>query len=160
MSWTKRQFVEMAYEEAGYAAYTYDLQPEQLESGMRRLDAMMATWNAKGIRVGYPIPTSPQNSDLDTDTGVPDAANEAIYTNLAIRIGPPIGKTISRETKVAAKQSYNALLSKAVKPEPMQLPSNMPAGAGNKKDTVDDRPFSNAPDNPIATGDDAVLDFE
>ena len=160
MSWTKRQFVEAAFEEAGYAVYAFDLQAEQLESALRRLDAMMSTWNSIGIRVGYPLPASPGDSDLDAETGVPDSANEAIYTNLAIRIGPPLGKTISRETKVAAKSSYNALLSLSTKPEPMQLPSNMPAGAGNKKDTVDDRPFSSAPDDPVAAGDDAVFDFE
>lgn len=159
MSWTKRQFVEAAYEEAGYAVYTYDVQPEQLEAAMRRLDAMMATWNAIGIRVGYPLPSSPELSDLDTETNVPDKANESIYTNLAIRIAPTIGKTISRETKVAAKKGYNALLAKAVKPEPMQLPSSMPSGAGNKKD-VSDLPFSNSPDDPVAAGDDGVFDFE
>lgn len=159
MSWNKRQFIEAAFEEVGYAAYTYDLQPEQLEAAMRRMDAMLATWNAKGIRIGYPLPASPEDSDLDTETNVPDAANEAIYTNLAIRIAPTIGKTVSTETKRAAKVGYNALLAIATKPDEMQLPSNMPAGAGNKKDQFD-RPFLESPDNPIAAGDDAVFDFE
>jgi hypothetical protein len=160
VSWNKRQFIEAAYEEIGYATYTHDLQPEQLEAAMRRMDAMLATWNAKGIRIGYPIPTSPENSDLDQETNVPDKANEAIYTNLAIRIAPTIGKTASAETKRAAKTGYDALLALSVKPEQMQLPSNMPTGAGNKKEQGHDRPFSNAPDDPVAAGDDAVFDFE
>lgn len=158
MSWTKRQFVEAAFEEVGYASYTYDLQAEQLEAAMRRLDTMLATWNAKGIQLGYPLPTSPENSDLDEETNVPDKANEAIYTNLAIRIAPTIGKTVSRETKIAARSGYKALIMDSTKPQQMQLPSNMPAGAGNKKDSFD-RPFLEAPDDNIITGPETELEF-
>mgnify|MGYP000165071707 CR=1 FL=1 len=103
MSWTKRQFVDQAFEEIGYASYTFDLEPEQLQAAMRRLDSMMATWNGRGIRVGYPLPATPGAGDLDDLTDVPDYANEAIYLNLAIRIAPTVGKAVSRETKVAAK---------------------------------------------------------
>ena len=55
MSWTKRQFINAALEEIGLASYVFDIQPEELESALRRLDAMMADWNAKGIRIGYPL---------------------------------------------------------------------------------------------------------
>jgi hypothetical protein len=54
MGYTKRQFISAAFEEIGLASYVFDLQPEQLQSALRRLDAMMADWNAKGIRLGYP----------------------------------------------------------------------------------------------------------
>jgi hypothetical protein len=86
MGYTKRQFVTSAFEEIGLADYVFDLQPEQLEAALRRLDSMMAEWNAAGIRLGYAMPSSPQDSDLDTETNVPDSAWEAIITNLAIRI--------------------------------------------------------------------------
>ena len=88
MGWTRRQFVEQAFEEIGYASYVYDLEPEQLESAGRRLDAMVASWNGKGIRLGYPLPSSPELASLDTETEVPDYANEAIYTNLAVKLAP------------------------------------------------------------------------
>ena len=42
MGYTKRQFILAAFEEIGLAAYTFDLQPDQLESARRRLDAMIA----------------------------------------------------------------------------------------------------------------------
>jgi len=74
MGYSKRQFVTAAFEEIGLASYVFDLNPEQMESALRRLDAMMADWNAKGIRLGYPLPSSPQNSDLDEQTNVPDSA--------------------------------------------------------------------------------------
>jgi hypothetical protein len=63
MSYTKRQFVDAAFEEIGLASYVFDLTTEELLPRLvRRLDAMMAQWNAKGIRLGYPLPTSAADS--------------------------------------------------------------------------------------------------
>ena len=56
MGYTKRQFVEAAHDELGLSSYVFDMPTEQLQKTMRRLDAMMAEWNAKGIRLGYPMP--------------------------------------------------------------------------------------------------------
>lgn len=159
MSWTKRQFVVQAFEEIGYASYAYDLEPEQLESAMRRLDAMMATWNGKGIRLGYPLPSSPELSNLDQKTEVPDSANEAIYQNLAIRIAPTVGKTVSGETKASAKAAYTQLLARVTKPQEQQLPNTLPAGAGNKKYRYD-QPFINPPSDPLLAGDDGPIEFD
>lgn len=158
MSWTKRQFVEQAYEEIGYAGYVFDLEPEQLQSAMRRMDAMLATWNAKGIRIGYPLPSSPQNSDLDDETNVPDSANEAIYTNLALKIAPTVGKAVSQDTKVSAKAAYDTLLMLAAVPPEMQLPNTMPSGSGNKPWRWDDS-FLNDPVDPLLAGGDGVIEF-
>jgi len=158
MSWTKRQFVVQAFEEIGLASYVFDLGPEQLQSALRRLDAMMAAWNAKGIRVGYPIPGSPENSDLDTETNVPDSANEAIYLNLGIRLGPAFGKMIPPELKVSAKLAYDNLLSLAAMPGEMQLPGTMPAGAGNKP-WRRDNPFLTPPVDPLLSGQDGEIKF-
>ena len=158
MSWTKRQFVQQAFRKAGLAAYVFDLTPDQLDSAMRDMDSMLATWNAKGIRLGYPVPTSPENSDLDQETNVPDSANEAIYLNLAIRIAPDFGKMIPPEVKVGAKLAYDALLSRAAMPMEMQLPS-MPSGAGNKPWRTEN-PFLPSPVDPLLAGQDSAIDFE
>lgn len=158
MGWTKRQFVEEAFGEVGYAAYVFDLEPEQLESAMRRMDTMMASWNGSGIRVGYPIPSSPENSDLDQETGVPDSANEAIYTNLALRIAPTIGKTVSLETKVTARAAYKVLLQRAAMPQEQQFPTTMPAGAGNKPVRFDN-PFIRKTKDKLLAGDDGPIEF-
>jgi len=159
MGWTKRQFVIQAFEEVGYASYKFDLQNEQLESALRRMDAMMSTWNGLGIRVGYPIPTSPENSDLDQETNVPDSANEAIYTNLSVRIAPTIGKTVSLETGRVARSAYRVLLARATQPIEKQFPGTMPSGAGNKSRNID-FPFVNGPTDPLLAGDDSLIDFD
>lgn len=158
MGWTKRQFVTQAFEEIGLAAYVFDLNPEQLQSGLRRLDSMMATWNAKGIRLGYPLPSSPQDSDLDEQTNVPDSSNEAIYLNLALRIAPSFGKIPSVDTKATAKAAYDNLLSIAAMPMEMQLPGTLPVGAGNKPWNID-QPFVNLPVDPLLAGQDGEIQF-
>lgn len=158
MSWTKRQFVMQAFEEIGYSSYIFDLEPEQLQSALRRLDSMMGTWNGKGIRIGYPLPSSPELSELDTETEVQDSANEAIYLNLAIRIAPTVGKTVSTETKKSAKAAYNQLLALMTKPTEMQLPTTLPSGAGNKGWTTD-KEFIAPLEETIDTND-SIIEFD
>ena len=158
MGYTKRQFITGAFEEIGLADYVFDLSPEQLESALRRLDAMMMEWNAKGIRLGYPSPSSPQDSDLDTETNTPDGAWEAVITNLAVRIAPGYGKTVSPDTKMVAKDAYNTLLQRATFPLEQQLPSTMPSGAGNKPWWYDN-PFLQQPVNPVDSGSDGPIEW-
>ena len=158
MSWTKRQFIVQAFEEVGYASYAFDLQPEQLQAVLRRLEAMMGTWNGRGIRLSYPLTSNPTAADLDTASNVPDAANEAIYTNLAIRIAPIVGKVVSAETKQAARSAYMELLSRFALPSEQQFPSTMPAGAGNKP-WRQDTPFLPGPEEDIDAGGDGPIQF-
>ena len=158
MSYTKRQFVEEAFAELGMANYTFDLQPQQLDTAMRRLDAMMATWNAKGIRLGYPLPSSPQDSDLDTETQVPDSANEAIVANLAIRIAPQYGKQVQIDTRTTAKLGYDTLLARATFPLEQQFPRTLPLGAGQKPWRYD-TPFMPGPVDPVLAGPDGPIEL-
>jgi hypothetical protein len=159
MGYSKRQFIEQAFDEIGLASYAFDLTPEQMQSAIRRLDMMMAAWNALGIRLGYPLPSEPCDSDLDEQTNVPDRANEAIYTNLAIKLAPSYGKQVMPDTKATAKESYNTLLSIAAMPVQQQLPSTMPAGSGNKPWRVYDNPFIRPPVDSVLAGGDGPIEF-
>ncbi len=158
MGWSKRDIVVTAYEEIGLSES--DLSAEQLQSGLRRLDAMMGVYNARGIRLGYPLPSDADGSDLEQASGVPDAAYEAIYTNLAIRLGSVIGRLISPELKVIAKQGYDTLLARAAQPPEQQMPSGIPAGAGNRYPNSNGRPFLDNPIDGIDAGPDSKLEFE
>lgn len=159
MSWTKRQLVEAAFEEIGYAAYTFDLQPEQLQSALRKLDSMLAQWNATGVRLGYPVPTEADGSDLDQDSNLPDAANEAVFLNLALRIASSVGKAPAMETKTNAKNAYDRLMAIAAQPGRMQFPDTLPAGAGSKSWRYEDDPFVRKPADPLLAAADAPIDF-
>lgn len=158
MAYTKRQFVTAAFEEIGLASYVYDLQPQLLQQAARRLDAMMAQWNARGIRLGYPISGNPDDAMLDTDTGVPDAANEAIICGLAMVMAPGLGKSLAADTKARAKTGLNTLQARAAVPPEMQLPGTLPAGAGNKPWGIYE-PFLPRPVDPVLAGDDGPIDW-
>lgn len=158
MGWTKKEYIIQAYEEIGLAAYVYDLTPEQLQSALRRLDSMIAGWNARGVRIGWQLPSNPDLSDINTQTGVPDAANEAIYSNLAVRLCASFGKVPSLELKQLAVSSYGNLLSQVNDEIPQrQLPSSMPMGAGNKSR---ENSFFSPPVEQLEAGQDGNITLE
>jgi len=159
MGWTKGQFITQAFEELGLASYVFDLQPQQLDSALRKLDGMMALWNAKGVRLGYPLPSNPQDSSLSEETSVPDSAVEAIYTNLAIRIAGGFGKIPQDTTKAAARAGYEVLLSRAAMPIEQQFPNTLPVGAGNKPWANTDNPFASGPVDPVLAGPDGPIEY-
>lgn len=163
MSWTKRQIITQAFEEIGLAAYVFDLTPDQLDSALRRLDAMVAGWNANGVRIGYPLPARPQDSNLDDDTGTPDFATEAMYLGLAVRLAPSFGKVVSQETKMFADMAYSNMANQVALPTPeRQLPRTMPRGAGTKPWRNFNNPFVYGPqtDNDINAGSDGPIILE
>ena len=162
MAYTKRQFVIAAFEEIGLASYVFDLTDNELVSAGNRLDTMMAMWNAKGVRLSYPLSSSPMTlaTALEVDTEVPDAANEAIILGLGIRIAAGYGKQVSPDTKVSAKAAYTTLLGWAAQPTlERQFPGTLPVGAGQKSWRNNRDPYMRKPTDPLTTGGDGVLDL-
>lgn len=158
MGYSKRQFIDAALAEIGLANFAFDMGPEQVQWVLARLDAMMAEWNARGARLGYPLPSSPPSSDLDDETGVPDSAWEAIICNLAVRIAPGFGRTPMPETKARARSGCNTVLLASATPPERQYPGTLAAGAGNKP-WRRDQPFMPPPRDPLEAGPDGPLEF-
>lgn len=137
MSWTKRQIVEQALEELGLASYVFDMQPEQVESARRRLDSMMALWDSKDIRFGYPLASEANSGDLDQETNIPDFAVEAVYLNLAIRLASSFGKAVPIELKAMARDAFETIqLAMISNPPRVRLDPSLPRGAGHKGDCL------------------------
>lgn len=157
MGYTRRYFVNRALAQIGLATYAYDATAEELNDAMIALNEMMAEWNAKGIRVGYPISSSPETGSLDDETNVPDSALRAISLNLAIAIAPEYGKQVMPATMTNAKRAYNTLLNLHAAPIEMQL-KRMPLGGGNKPYRWGDN-YTTEPVDRLVTGDDGVLEF-
>lgn len=148
MSWTKRELVEAAFAEIGMAVTTFNVGPDQLQRALGRLDAMMATWDGKGIRLGYAMSASSDGGNLDDESGIPDTAYETVIATLAIRIAPGRGKTVSQNTLNTARDGYEGLLARAAYPPQQQLPSTLPRGAGNKPWRTN-TPFMPTPTDPL-----------
>ena len=151
---TKRRFIEEAYGELGMASYVFDLDVEVLQRALRRLDSMMAEWNGRGIRLGYPL-SSPDDSSLDELAQVPDCANEAVILNLAVRLAPGHGKTVSPQTLFAAKNAKDSILARMAMPPEIQI-TGLPRGAGAKNH---ESPFLPGPSDTLTAGPDGELEF-
>ena len=142
MSWSKRQIIAQALEEIGIASYTFDVKPEETQSALRRLDAMVAAWNAQGIQLGYPLVSDYLTSDLDDATAFPDWAIEAATLGLAVRLAPSYGKQVSPDMKYNHSVAMRAMYMRTAKPTAtMGWPHGLPAGAGHKMWRDYDNPF-------------------
>lgn len=139
----------------------FDIGPENLESGLRRLDIMMADWNGSGVRIGY-ANADISDSSLDQDSNVPDWCVRAILVNLALQIAPMFGKQMTREVKVTANEAYETVLARTGNEDPltMDMPQSLPRGAGHKTYRYGNAsPFFPTPDQNIEAGPDGELDF-
>jgi hypothetical protein len=159
MAFKKRDVIAEAFEEIGLGSYVFDLLPEQWQSALRKLDTMMAGWNAKGIRIGYPLPSSFAASDLDQDMDITDIALEAMRLNLAVRLAPGYGKTVSPDTRSMAATSYRTILSFASQPPTRQLDNRIvPAGAGHKRHGGRYNVFLDPPEDRLKAGPDSYVE--
>lgn len=161
MQATKRDYILAAFDEIGIASYVFDTQPEQLDAALRKLDAMMAEWNGRGIRIGYPLPSTPSESTLDEVCTVPDWAMQAIVANLGIRLAPSYGKQVSGDTRNAARMALNTVQARTTQLLEMQFPNKTPAGAGRKFWRTYNNPFLRPPQEQgvILAGEDGILEY-
>lgn len=155
MSYTKRQLILAAMSEIGLSSYSFDLSADQIEQALFRLDAMIAEWSTQGIRLGYPLPSSPELSNAYDESNVPSYAQTAVITNLAIQLAPSYGKIVSQQTMASARGSLNLLLARFVKPSAVRL-GPLPAGAGHKDI---DTPFLEQEESPVLKKPDSSISF-
>lgn len=156
MGWSKRQIIEEAFAELALAGYVFDLSPEVMQRALRRLDTMMATWQAKGVSVGYVVGLTPDNSDLDQDSGLPLVATEAVYMSLAVRMAAGEGKALPPSTLRATAEAVNALHSHIARGAVRQ--QQMRAGTPMGASPYYGDPFSAEPDTqPLRAAQDGGL---
>jgi len=129
---TKRQIVDMAYEECALNGYEFDVTPEELQSALRRLDGLMAEWKVQGIDIGYNAPAAFGSGDLSDWSGVPDWAANVSAMYLALRIAPRMNKSMGAAASRALASGMVALRAKTQVIPTMALRPYTPYGAGNK----------------------------
>lgn len=155
MGWTKRDYVSAALEEIGLSSYAVDIPPEMEQIALRRLDTMLAEWNAQGVRLGWPISSS-AIIDPEVDTGTTDKARAAIISGLAVRLSGPFGKAIAPQTVEQASRAFSTLVRDSVQFPEMQMPACFPAGAGTQH--IDGRVFLDSPETAIPPEPDCIFD--
>lgn len=129
MSWTKKQLLDAAFTEIGLINYTYDMEPEDIQSAIVSMDAMVAEWN---MALSYNLSDNPSASNQNQASGLPIWANSAVYLSLAISLCPRYGKVASRELTVNASRALSAVKTKCATIPVRQFDKTLPVGAGNK----------------------------
>jgi hypothetical protein len=151
---TKGELIGDAFAELAIASYVFDLEPEEQQTALRRMDALMAVWESRGIRVGYVY-----GGGLATESGLPQYAHEPVVAALAVRLAPGFGKAVSAQTLATAKSGYDGLMSRSAFPPEQQL-RNLPSGSGNKPDHYVQQPFLPVPtDTPLGIAPGGDLTF-
>jgi len=154
---TKLQLVENAYEELALAGYVFDLEPEELDFGLRKLETQMASMAAQDFNVGYAF-----GSDINSESGLPLIAEEAVYLGLAINLAASKGKDVRPTTKTNARRAMASLSAFVARSQvqQQQYPGTMPRGAGNKPWRSLSSPFFTVPDTaPLQNSADGGLEF-
>ena len=149
MQWTKRQIIQLAFEEAGLAHFAFDLTPDQVQSALLRLDSMMTGLNQQGLQIGY----NAGDQDPDADSGLPDGAYEMAVAGLAIRIAPSYGKQIGASTAAVYSRGLDALKVQAAHPQNVNLPAGYPVGAGYKLTASYAQEFTSSAPDTLSAGD-------
>lgn len=136
MAWTKQQLIDEALAELALQGFVFDLTPQERQTGLLRLNSMLATWEQRGIYLSFNF-----DGELADDAGIPDGAAEPVFQNLAVRLASSYGKAVTQETRRQAREGFSLLLRAAAMPAQQQLPGTLPRGAGNRLFTQIGRPF-------------------
>ena len=107
---------------------------EQGSYALRKLNQMMAVWGENDIdNLGW----FPQD-DTDGTIPIPDYAELAVQTNLAIACAPKYGASVSIELAAVASSSYDTLQRKSISEKLDNTDmSHMPTGSGVQRGRYD-----------------------
>lgn len=101
--------------------------PEDFETCIAALNAMMTRWEADGLSLGW-VPVSNPATALPA----PVEAEECIAYQLCGRIAPEYGKQIDPVVGAIATETYNSLLRDVKNASPMIQRSNAPRAESNR----------------------------
>ncbi len=141
---TKRLVINMAYDEVRMAVPEFQVNPNELNTALLKLDILMAEWAVSGIYLGYNQPTIPGDGDLDDAIGIPNATLHSVALYLALRISPAFGKSLSKETSGALVQAMSNLRAMSARIPNMRYPRTTPLGQGNRWWLFNNFPFASS----------------
>lgn len=144
----KSSLVEGGYEYCGLNGIEYERTPEEMTTGLRHLNALMAELEGDGLDLGFDFPTYGVGL-LEEPSGIPDHAVAAIHQMLGQRLCAAIGASLSEDAKAALAKSYQGLRSRlAPKPPRQESGRRMPSSG------VRHRRFSQIETVDLSTADD------
>jgi len=136
---TLREIVQDAFEEIGVKKAEVELESDELQSGIRRCNDLLTSWDAIGYIIGYNVVTDP-----DVVLELEPAAISAVKYNLAARLAPSYQKQVTQELAAIAGDTFNILINQNIFIGDVAYPDSLPLGSGNTGcNTETDRRFFN-----------------
>lgn len=129
---TKGGIVNDAYSRLRISGLTVNPTPEDMEVALTRFENMMATLEARDIRLNFRFEELP---DPSTEHGVKTAHFDMMATNLAVRLAPDFGKPVSPELAAAARAAMSDThsITAASNARETIYPRRQPIGSGNRR---------------------------
>lgn len=119
----------------------YNIEPVDLNDGLRYLNRFMSRIDAQGIALGYT-----RLSSIDDDVTVPATVILAMVKNLAKLMWPQYNTSqLNPLIKIGAQRGLDAMRSQAITQiNPAQFPATLPRGSGNFTGNFDDKFYTNS----------------
>lgn len=131
-STTKKMLIGQMFDQVALNGWEYDIEPEETGAALIRLDMMMWELKGRGIDVGYNFPRGIGQGSPEDDLGCSDQAFFGLALLGAERLCPTMGKTQSKEGRIALNAALKAVRSAATQLVPdMRLRPGTPRGSGN-----------------------------
>lgn len=132
MAWTKGDILTTALSDLAVAGYAFDLQPEETQACINKLDQIMAEKYGLGLSISYNRPTGP-NISVGTDaSGLDEKYIYSVTALLAREVCSMFGRPIPPQVNRAAIRGERTMLAMGKTPPIIPRPITMPIGAGNK----------------------------
>lgn len=135
-----REVVEDALEDITVKKAEVSLTDDELQSGIRRVNDMLAQWDDLGIIAGYnPVTNGDDVLELDA------SAVAAVKAKLAIKLAPSYSKPITAALMQNATEAMDMLEAASAHIGEVAYPDSLPLGSGNQcPNTNTDRRFFNS----------------
>ena len=134
---TMLEVVNDAMEEIEVKTAEIPLTSDELQSGIRRCNDLLAEWADLGLTPGY-IEVFNGDDVLNVDRN----AIRAIKKNLAMELAPSFQKPITQALAKCARESLESLENSAIHIGDVAFPDTLPLGSGNECNTFyDDERF-------------------
>ena len=128
MAKTKVELVNRAYKQLRISGLTTQPQPEEIQDALETLEDMMQEFKSRNICSSYVFEQAPLPN---TDSRLEPQYNQAVETNLAVRLVDMYGLEIPRTLNTQAIQSLSNWSARSARVNPVNSPNTMPRGSGN-----------------------------
>lgn len=127
----KGSLVAGAYEYCGLNPWEYERTPEEVSTGMRHLNGLMARLLSSGIDLGFDFPVY-GNGLPEELSGIPDGAAEPVMVLLAQRLAPALGGALSGDAKAVLATAMHDLYANNAATPPSMKRDYCISGLGNR----------------------------